>query len=81
MPYAISAVLMIFWGRSSDRSGERVWHNALPLGWMALAMVATFFAHSLWALLPADPNNPPPKVIAQLDQDRYYRLLTYLTVP
>jgi ACS family tartrate transporter-like MFS transporter len=52
IPYGISAVLMILWGRSSDRSGERVWHNALPLGWMGLAMVATFFAHNLWALLP-----------------------------
>src|ERR1700712_3256237 len=52
VPYAISAVLMILWGRSSDRSGERVWHNALPLGWMALAMVATFWAHSLLLLLP-----------------------------
>jgi MFS transporter, ACS family, tartrate transporter len=52
VPYAISAVLMIFWGRSSDRSGERVWHNALPLGWMGLALLATFFAHSLWVLLP-----------------------------
>jgi len=52
VPYAISAVLMIFWGRSSDRSGERVWHNALPLGWMGLAMIATFFAHNLWTLLP-----------------------------
>jgi ACS family tartrate transporter-like MFS transporter len=52
IPYGISAVLMILWGRSSDRTGERVWHNALPLGWMALALVATFFAHNLWALLP-----------------------------
>jgi hypothetical protein len=52
IPYAISAVWMILWGRSSDRSGERVWHNAVPLGWMALAMVGTFFAHGLWALLP-----------------------------
>jgi MFS family permease len=52
VPYAISAVLMVFWGRSSDRSGERVFHNALPLGWMALAMVATFWAHSLWVLMP-----------------------------
>ncbi len=52
VPYAVSAVLMIFWGRSSDRSGERVWHNALPLGWMGLAMIATFFAHNLWTLLP-----------------------------
>jgi ACS family tartrate transporter-like MFS transporter len=52
IPYGISAVLMILWGRSSDRSGERVWHNAVPLGWMALALMATFFAHNLWALLP-----------------------------
>jgi MFS transporter, ACS family, tartrate transporter len=52
VPYAIAAVLMILWGRSSDRSGERVFHNALPLGWMALALVATFWAHSLFTLLP-----------------------------
>jgi len=52
VPYAISAVLMILWGRSSDRSGERVWHNALPLGWMGLALLATFFAHNLWVLMP-----------------------------
>ena len=53
VPFGIAAVWMILWGRSSDRSGERVWHNALPLGWMALAMVATFFAiHSLWAMIP-----------------------------
>ncbi len=52
VPYAISAVLMIYWGRSSDRSGERVWHNALPLAWLTLAMVGTFWAHSLWTLMP-----------------------------
>jgi nitrate/nitrite transporter NarK len=53
VPFGIAAVWMILWGRSSDRSGERVWHNALPLGWMVLAMVATFFAiHSLWAMIP-----------------------------
>lgn len=52
IPYGIAAVLMIFWGRSSDRSGERVWHNALPLAWMALAMVATFGASQLWMLIP-----------------------------
>src|SRR5882757_5363202 len=53
VPFGIAAVWMILWGQSSDRSGERVWHNALPLGWMALAMVATFFAiHSLWAMIP-----------------------------
>jgi len=53
VPFGISAVCMILWGRSSDRSGERVWHNALPLAWMVLAMIATFFAiGSLWAMIP-----------------------------
>ncbi len=53
VPFGVAAVWMILWGQSSDRSGERVWHNALPLGWMVLAMVATFFAiHSLWAMIP-----------------------------
>ena len=52
IPYAAAAVLMILWGRSSDRSGKRVWHNALPLGWMGLALLATFLAHNLWTLLP-----------------------------
>ena len=53
VPFGIAAVWMILWGRSSDRSGERVWHNALPLAWMVLAMVATFFAiGSLWAMIP-----------------------------
>jgi nitrate/nitrite transporter NarK len=52
VPYAVAAVLMVLWGRSSDRSGERVWHNALPMGWLALALVGTFWASSLWTLLP-----------------------------
>lgn len=52
IPYAIAAILMILWGRSSDRSGERVWHNALPLAWLVLGMVATFWAHGLWTLMP-----------------------------
>jgi ACS family tartrate transporter-like MFS transporter len=29
-PYALSVIAMILWGRSSDRSGERIWHIALP---------------------------------------------------
>jgi MFS family permease len=53
VPFGIAAVWMILWGRSSDRTGERVWHNALPLGWMVLAMLATFAAiGSLWAMIP-----------------------------
>src|SRR6195952_2617864 len=53
IPFGIAAVWMILWGRSSDRTGERVWHNALPLAWMVLAMVATFYAISqLWVMIP-----------------------------
>lgn len=28
-----------------------------------------------------DPNNPPEAAVARLEADRYYRILTYLTVP
>jgi MFS transporter, ACS family, tartrate transporter len=53
IPFGIAAVWMILWGRSSDRSGERVWHNALPLAWMVLAILATFLAmNSLWLMIP-----------------------------
>jgi MFS family permease len=52
VPFGIAAGWMILWGRSSDHSGERVWHNALPLAWMVLAMVGTFFAVSnLWTTI------------------------------
>jgi MFS family permease len=53
VPFGISAVWMVLWGRNSDRTGERVWHNALPLAWMVAAMIATFFAiGSLWIMVP-----------------------------
>ena len=53
VPFGIAAVWMVLWGRSSDRTGERVWHNALPLAWMVLAMIATFWAiGQLWLMIP-----------------------------
>ena len=36
IPFAIAAVWMVLWGHNSDRTGERVWHNALPLAWMII---------------------------------------------
>jgi ACS family tartrate transporter-like MFS transporter len=30
IPFAIAMIAMVLWGRSSDSSGERVWHVALP---------------------------------------------------
>lgn len=53
VPFGIAAIWMVLWGHSSDRSGERVWHNALPLAWMVLAMVATFWAiGNVWLMVP-----------------------------
>jgi MFS family permease len=45
VPFVLGAVAMIFWGRRSDRSGERFWHAMIPAlvasaGW-ALAAVST----------------------------------------
>ena len=53
IPFGIAAVWMILWGRSSDKTGERVWHNALPLAWMVVAMVLTFFfIKNIWVIVP-----------------------------
>jgi alkane 1-monooxygenase len=32
-------------------------------------------------IVGVDSNNPPESAVEQLDQDRYYRILTYITVP
>ncbi len=44
IPYGVAAALMIFWSISSDRTGERRWHTALPLFAVALGFVGVFFA-------------------------------------
>ena len=33
-----------------------------------------------WAI-GSDANNPPEEIVPQLEEDRYYRILTYVTVP
>jgi sugar phosphate permease len=40
VPYGIAAVLMVLWGKRSDRTGERRWHTALTL-WLIAAAVAS----------------------------------------
>jgi ACS family tartrate transporter-like MFS transporter len=43
LPSLASVIVMIFWGRSSDARGERVWHVAIPaLVGSASFMVASF---------------------------------------
>jgi ACS family tartrate transporter-like MFS transporter len=42
IPFGIAAVCMFLWARNSDRTGERVWHNVIPLIALAAA-IATFY--------------------------------------
>jgi ACS family tartrate transporter-like MFS transporter len=42
VPYFVAAMGMVLWGQNSDRTGERIWHIALPLfvGGTAFALSA-----------------------------------------
>lgn len=51
IPYGLASVLMIIWGRSSDRSGERRWHTALTLFMIAAGVFLAFINLSLPATL------------------------------
>ena len=54
--------------------GQPAWYWATVGIWYLLVPIIDH-------LLPPDASNPPPEVVPQLDADRYYRYLTYLTVP
>lgn len=56
------------------KTGNPLWYWATLAVWYLIVPVIDH-------LLPADASNPPPEVVPQLDGDRYYRLLTWLTVP
>jgi len=47
VPYVIAAILMVLWGRHSDKKGERRWHTAIPLALIAGGMLGSFVVHSL----------------------------------
>ncbi len=50
--------------------------------WFLLPFVSSYVvAPVLDALIGEDLNNPPEELVMQLDQDRYYRRLTYIVVP
>jgi len=52
IPYAFAAVAMVLIGRSSDRSGERRWHIAIPgfLGAAGLVLSVTFADNPVLAM-------------------------------
>ncbi len=47
IPYLVASVLMVWWGRHSDRSGERRWHTAIPLMLIGGGLVLANLFHSL----------------------------------
>ncbi len=54
-------------------------------GWQAALALPLLISYGLMplldALIGADPSNPPEAVVPQLEADRYYRWLTWATVP
>jgi ACS family tartrate transporter-like MFS transporter len=48
IPYVAASLAMVLWGRSSDRSGERLWHNALPMLAVIIGFAGLLVFHSLW---------------------------------
>lgn len=51
------------------------WLLAIPLVFSYLVIPLLDYA------LGSDTNNPPEEIVPQLEEDRYYRLLTWFTVP
>ncbi|WP_394661932.1 MFS transporter [uncultured Pantoea sp.] len=51
IPYGLASILMVIWGRSSDRTGERRWHTALTLFMIAGGIAAAFISLSLPATI------------------------------
>ncbi|MDN7810876.1 MFS transporter [Burkholderia gladioli] len=47
IPYALASVLMIYWGRRSDRLAEHRWHTVVPMLLIGLGLFATSFTGSL----------------------------------
>ncbi|SAK73409.1 membrane protein [Caballeronia hypogeia] len=47
IPYLVASVLMVYWGRRSDRVKERRWHTVVPMLLIGLGLFATSLSGSL----------------------------------
>ena len=48
VPYVAACLAMVLWGRRSDRTGERLWHNAWPMMVVVLGFAGLLAFHALW---------------------------------
>ncbi len=51
IPFALASIIMVWWGKRSDQTGERVWHTALPLLLTAASLASALVFHSLFAII------------------------------
>jgi MFS transporter, ACS family, tartrate transporter len=51
IPFALASVIMIWWGRRSDRTRERIWHAAGPLMLTAVSLAAALLFDSLFSIV------------------------------
>lgn len=58
----------------ASSSDNALWYWGTLVVWYVIVPVVDH-------VLPPDASNPPPEVVMQLDDDRYYRYLTFMTVP
>lgn len=56
------------------QTGWTIWYALVLIVWYAMVPL-------LDAMFGEDFNNPPEEAVEMLEKDRYYRVLTYLTVP
>jgi ACS family tartrate transporter-like MFS transporter len=47
LPFGVAAICMLWWGKLSDRTGERIWRTALPLLLACGSLLALPVIHSL----------------------------------
>src|SRR6185503_10979171 len=51
IPFALASGIMVWWGRRSDRTGERIWHASAPLMLTAVSLASALLFTSLFSII------------------------------
>jgi len=51
IPFALASVIMVWVGQRSDRTGERIWHAAVPLMLTAVSLASALVFDSLFSIV------------------------------